>query len=233
MEDAGVDLPAGAGLETKRSREEEDAVVALVPVLEAAPDVGLGRARLEPHERVRKVIVGLVVLRREVVRLGLALAAEELRLRVALVHVMGNRPHVVEKLAEQVPALLPLHHRRAEQEIARLVDRVLQQKSAAVLEADVAQPLVGGRARAVVGVGRRREPALVDAAAVAAERIQIARVELEPFARNHERTRHPARLEPQHSATRVYRTLDLRPIQHWPVLNPRFIDPRDPRPVSP
>ena len=33
----------------------------------------------KPHERVRKVVVGLVVLRREIIGLGLAASADELR----------------------------------------------------------------------------------------------------------------------------------------------------------
>ena len=86
---------------------------------------------------------------------------------------MRDRPHVVEELAEQVPALLALHHGRPEQQVARRVDGVLEQEAAAVVEPDVAQAFVGRRARSVVGVGRRREPALVDAAAVAAERVQV------------------------------------------------------------
>ena len=93
-------------------------------------DVGLRGARLEAHERVGEVVEGLVVLRREVVGLGLALAAEQLRLLVALVHVMRNRAEVVEELAEQVPALLALHDVLAEQQVAGLVDRVLQQEPA-------------------------------------------------------------------------------------------------------
>ena len=63
---------------------------------------------LEAHERVREVVVDLVVLRRKVVGLGLAAAADPLGVLVALVHVMRNRPQVVEELAEQVPAALAL-----------------------------------------------------------------------------------------------------------------------------
>src|SRR5205814_9157241 len=100
--------------------------------------------------------------------LGLAAASEALRLLLALVHVVRNRPEVVEELAQQVPAALARHRRRTEQQIARLVDRLLQQESGAA-GAHVAQALVGRRAGSVVGVGRRREPALVDAAAMAAE----------------------------------------------------------------
>ena len=97
----------------------------------------------------------------------------------------------------------------AEQQIAGRLDRLLQQEALAVVEPDVAEALVGRRARAVVGVGRRREPALVDAAAMAAERIEIVGVQLAAAAGNHEGARHPARLEPQDAAAGVDRILTV------------------------
>jgi hypothetical protein len=135
------------------------------------------------------------------------------------VHVVRDRAHVVEELAEQVPALLALHHRRSDQEIAGRVDGILQQKPRAVFEPHVTQALVGGGAGTVVGIGRRREPALVDAAAVAAKRVEIARVQLQPLAGDHERARHPARLEPQQALSGGNGVLDLRAIDHQ---HPRF-----------
>ena len=54
VEDARRDQPAGAGLETISLGVVEDPVIALVPPFEAAMNVGLGRARLESHERVRE-----------------------------------------------------------------------------------------------------------------------------------------------------------------------------------
>ncbi len=76
-----------------------------------------------------KVVLDLVVLRREVVRLGLAFAADQLCLRIGLVHVMRNRPHVVEELAEQIPAAVAVHHRRPEQQVARDLDGLFQQEA--------------------------------------------------------------------------------------------------------
>ena len=96
------------------------------PVLEAAPDVVLRRAGLETHERVGKVVVELVVLRRKVVGLRLALPSNELRVRVALMHVMRNRTHVVEELTEDVPPSLLLHDLGAEQQVTGNVDGRLQ-----------------------------------------------------------------------------------------------------------
>ena len=114
---------------------------------------------------------------------------------VALVHVMRNRPQVVEELAEQVPALVARHHGGPEQQVAGRVDGVLQQQPSPVAQPHIAQPFVGRRAGAVVGVGRRREPPFVDAAAMPAERIEVVRVQLEAASGQHERAWDPGRLE--------------------------------------
>ena len=73
----GRDEPAGAGLQAVGLGEIEDAVVALVPVLEALADLRLGGAGFEAEEGVGEVVADVVVLRREVVALGLALLADE------------------------------------------------------------------------------------------------------------------------------------------------------------
>ncbi len=104
VEDAGADEPAGAGLEAVGLGEVEDAVVAFVPVLDALADLGLGGAGFEAEEGVGEVVADVVVLRREVVGLGLAFLADELGLLGALVHVQGDRPHVVEELRIDRPA---------------------------------------------------------------------------------------------------------------------------------
>jgi len=88
----------------------QDAVIALVPALQAATHVLARGAGVEPHERVREIIVLEVVLRRKVIGFGLALLAHARGEFVALVQVMGNRAQVVEKLTEQVPPAVLLHH---------------------------------------------------------------------------------------------------------------------------
>ncbi len=103
---AGGNQPAGAGLEAIGLGMIQDAVVALVPALEAAVDVGLGRPRLQAEEGVREVVAGPVELGREVVALGLPFAAELGGLFLVLVHVVRDRPEVVEKLAVDRPALV-------------------------------------------------------------------------------------------------------------------------------
>ena len=79
---------------------------------------------------------------------------------------------------------------------------------------DVAQPLVRRRARSVVGVGRRREPPLVDAAAMSAERIEIVGVQLEPPTGQHERARHPGWRQAKDAGAGVDRVLNRCAINH-------------------
>ena len=179
-------------------REIEDAVVALVPVLQALADLRLGRAGLEAHERVGEVVADVVVLRREVVALGLAFLADQLRLLGALVHVVRDRAHVVEELRVDRPLLVLVPDRLADERCAALGHRVLQGEAASPAD-DVAQAFVG---RAVVVGGRRGggEPALVDAAAIEAEGVEVVGMQLEPLARLQERARHPAGGEAQQAA---------------------------------
>jgi hypothetical protein len=65
---------------------------------------------------------------------------------------MRNRPHVVEELAEQVPAAVALHHGGSDQQIACGFHRILQEKAGTVFEPDVAQTFVGRRTGPVIGV---------------------------------------------------------------------------------
>ncbi len=235
MENARIDLPAGPTLQPIRSREVRDSVVPTIPVLETAPDVVLRRARLQAHERVGIVVVGRVVLRRKVVRLRLAPASDPFRMLVALVHVMRDGSHVVEELAEEIPSSLARHRVGAEQEIAGGLHRVLQEKPLTLCRPDVTESLIGRRARTVIRIGGGREPALVDAPAMRPTRVEIVGVQPEPAARQHERSRHPRRLQPQNALAGSECFLNVRSLHHAIVPpshdRPRF-GPRDPRPAG-
>jgi hypothetical protein len=78
----------------------------LVPILEAFPHLPFRRAGLETHEGVWEVIPHVIVLRREIVRLRLAFLPDEGGLRGVLVHVVRDRPHVVEELRVDGPLLV-------------------------------------------------------------------------------------------------------------------------------
>src|SRR5204862_5848436 len=90
VEDARADEPAGAGLEAICLREIEDAVIALVPILEAFADLRPRGAGFEAEKSVGKVIADVVVLRREIIRFRFAFLAYEFRLPGVLVHVMRD-----------------------------------------------------------------------------------------------------------------------------------------------
>ena len=104
----------------------------------------LRRARLQAHERVREVVADVVELRREVVRLGLAFLADELGLLGVLVHVVRDRPHVVEELRVDRPLLVLLPDVVADDLRPEFGHGVAQQELVLAGD-DVAQPFVGLR----------------------------------------------------------------------------------------
>ena len=83
----------------------EDAVVTLIPTLEAAADLRLGGSGLQAKIGMREIVVKGIVLGREVVSLWLPLLAHQFRLGIIVVHMMGNRSQVVEELAINRPAV--------------------------------------------------------------------------------------------------------------------------------
>src|SRR5271165_1243488 len=100
VQNARVDLPPRSRLEAVSLRQIQDAVVAFVPAFQASANFIFGRSRLQAHERVREVVVLLVVLRREVVRFRLALLPDQTSVFITLVHVVRDGAEVVEELAE-------------------------------------------------------------------------------------------------------------------------------------
>ena len=201
------------GLKPVRAREEGDAVVALLPLLQAVRGSGLRGAGLKAHEGVRKVVEGLVVLRRKVVGLRLALEPDGGCVLVALVHVVRDGAFVVEEFAEDVPAAFAVEDLLAEQGVSGDFDSLLQQKLAASLRDDVAEALIFGGIGAVCSLRGRGKPALVDAAAVRAEGVDVIRVELETAARNHERAGNPRWGKLENARAGFDRLLNLTAIQ--------------------
>src|SRR5881296_1673839 len=97
----------------------QNAIVALIPILQTAHDIIFGCAWLQTKERVRKIVLNDVVLRREVIRFGFAFLADFFGKLVALMHVMRDWTEVIEKFAENIPSALTGHHIGADQGIAR------------------------------------------------------------------------------------------------------------------
>ena len=118
MQDARRHQPASAGLQVVGLGVIEDAVVAFVPAIQAADDVLFGRTRFEAEKSVREVVADGVELRWKVIGLGFALLADEFGLGVVLVHVVWDRPEVVEKLGVNRPPLVLVPERFADQALA-------------------------------------------------------------------------------------------------------------------
>ncbi len=183
----------------------EDAVVALVPVLQAADHIGLGGPRLQAHEGVVEVILGGVELRGKVVALGLTLLAGQRGVLGLLVHVVGDGAHVVEELRVDGPAAVFFPNGLADDPPLAFLDGVFEEE-ALTLEDAVAQSLVRGTA-VVGGLGGAGEPTLVDAAAVRAQGIPVGRRQLDPLARMEEVPRHPIGGKLQDPFGGVHRTI--------------------------
>ena len=206
MQHARRDQPAGAPLQTVGLGEVDDPVVAAVPVLEAAADVVLRGARLQPHEGVGEVVVAVVVLRRKVVALRLAFLADELGVVERLVHVVRDRPHVVEELRVDGPLLVAIPDRLPDKLRAPLAHRVAEHESLAAEHAP-GEPLVG-HAALVGGFGGAGEPALVDPAAVEAVGVVVVGVEADPLAGVEKTPRHPGGREPEEALPGLQRPVE-------------------------
>ncbi len=206
MEHARRDQPAGAPLEPVGLRVVKDAVVTFVPVLEAAAEILLRGARLEAHEGVGEVVVTVVVLRRKVVALGLALLADELRVVERLVHVVGDRPHVVEELRVDRPLFVAVPDALADELRPSFAHGVAEQEPLTVEHAP-GETLVGNPA--LVGrLGRAREPPLVDAAAVETVGVVVVGMEADPLAGVEKAPRHPRRREPDDALAGIHRVVE-------------------------
>ena len=117
--------------------------------------------------------------------------------------MVRNWPHIVEKLGINRPLFVFLPKTVADDQPAAFRHRLLQSESLPARD-DVAQSLV--RRPVFVGGGRGgREPSLVNAAPVQAERVEVVGMEFEAFAGLKERAWHPTRRQPQEAAALVQR----------------------------
>src|SRR5262249_475672 len=168
----------------------QDAVVALLPALQAIEYVLLRGARLEAEEGVGEVVADRVQLGWKIVRLRFTLLTDLGCLLVVLVHVVRDGAEVVEELAVDRPPFVLLPDRRPDEALALGLDGVGKGEGALAALDDVTEPLVLLTVL-VGGGGGGSEPALVDAAAVGAEVIDVLRRQLQPPAGHQEGARHP------------------------------------------
>src|SRR5215831_439165 len=99
-----MDLPARAGLQAVCAGMIENAVIAFVPVFQAANHSIFCRARLESKKSVWEIVLNHVVLRRKIIRLRLTFLADLPGELLTLMHVMRDRSEIVEEFAENVPS---------------------------------------------------------------------------------------------------------------------------------
>ena len=199
VQDARRHQPARARLEPVGLGVVENSVVAFVPSLKAGAHVLAGRTRFQSEIGMRKIAVGCVLLRRKIVAFRLALTTDKFGQLVTLVQVMHDGAHVVEELAVHRPAMVLLPNRFAHETRSLGFDGIFQGEPVPVRE-HIAQPLVG-RAVVIHSRGGGSEPALVDAAAMGAVSVEIARVELEPAAGLRIDPRHPCGGKPENAFT--------------------------------
>ena len=203
MKNAGIHLPAGAGLQSVRARVIQNAVVTSVPVFQTANDIVFGCSRLESKKRVGKVVLNDVVLGRKIIGFRLSFLPDLFSKLLALMHVMRNGSEVIEKLAEDIPSPLTRHHIGTEQVVPCDFHRILQQELLAVTGMYVTQAFVVTSQRSVRRLNCRREPSFIDAATLAAEGINVVRMKFQTPAGNEKITWHPTWFQPKDSgATR-------------------------------
>ena len=198
MQHARRNQPARPRLEPVRTRKIQNPVVALVPVLKALPDLRLGRPGFKSHERIREIVPHWIVLRREIIGLRLSFLPHQSGLFLGLVHVVRNRPHVVEKLRVHRPLAILIPDRLSNQHRTALGDCLSQREPGIarhhITEALVLSPVLVRRRR------RGSKPTLVNPAPVQPKRVEIVRMQLQTLAGLQERTRHPARGQLQKTA---------------------------------
>jgi len=160
----------------------------------------------EAEEGVGEVVADVVVLRREIVGLGLAFLADELGLLGALVHVQGDGAHVIEELRIDRPLAILLPDGLADDGGAALGNGLAQGEALVAGDA-IAQAFVGDAAF-VGGLGGGGEPAFVNAAAVGAVGVGVVGVELDAQAGLEERAGHPGGREAQQAVSLLQNCFD-------------------------
>src|SRR4051812_1842212 len=198
--------PTSAAFKAIRPRQIEHTVVALAPIFEALANVGLRGAGLQAHERVGKVVVDVVQLRREVVALGFAFLANQLGVFESLVHVVRDGAHVVEEFRVDGPAFVFIKQWFADKLSAGFGDGISQQKFFAFefAEAEAFVP----NAAFIRSLGRAGEPAFVDTATMGAVRVPIIGMQTNSLAGVEERPRHPSGRESEESVAGVESTAE-------------------------
>ena len=185
MNDPGRRVPASAQLDAVGTRELGDAVVAGFIGEQALAHLLLGAVGVEAKVGGWQGTLIIVVLRREIVGLRLAQAADLGGVLKGEVQVVEQRHSVVKKLGIHWPAAEFFHHFLAHQYLSELVNRVFEEKPLVRRRSagDIAHALVRRSQGAVVRRDGAAEPAFLHTAAYGPQREVIVRVKAEPVAR--------------------------------------------------
>lgn len=122
VKNARIDQPACSRLKLVGLRQLQELVIAFVPVGNAIVDLLTGCSGFEPHEGIRKIVPHIVVLGREIVGFRLSLLTDQGRLLGILMHVMGNRSHVIEEFRIDRPLAILTPDRPADNIRAAFLD---------------------------------------------------------------------------------------------------------------
>ncbi len=177
-------------------------------------DLFLRRSGLEAEEGEGEVAAVVVDLRREVVGLGFSTGTDAGGVFVAVVNVVRQGFFVIEEFREHGPALV-LVPEFANQFVFENFYGIFEENQLILFSDDKAETFVFAGERAVVGWGGGREPAFVDAAAFAAERIIIVGVQFDAASGNAEGARHPVGGEPENALALFHGGLKCGFFIHW------------------
>ena len=128
--------------------------------------------------------------------------------------MMRQRTEVVEKLGVDRPAMVFIPDAFAEQFRSEFFHGFGQRNAFAVFGNEVADAFVLSGQRAVVGGRGTSQPALVDAAARAAQRVVIVRMQFDAPTRNAERARNPVRSQTEDASVLLKGLSDFCGICH-------------------
>ena len=191
----GRNVPARARLQPVGGGEVGDLVVTLGEVPQALAELVLRGFGTQAEEGVGIIGPVVVVLHGEKVRFGFSHQADQLRVRLPMVHVVREGALVVEELRIHGPALVGVPDPFPDDRAFQLGDGVAEGHllhPGAVLDDHEAQTLVPARLRTVVRGSGGGKPPLIDPAPLPAERVIIGGMELDPPPGNAEETRDPS-----------------------------------------
>ena len=142
MKNAWRNQPTSARLQFVSFAEVKNSVIPFVPALEALAKVFFGGTRFQAKESVGEVIAHGIKLGWEIIGFRFAFLTDLCSLIFTLVHVVGDRAHVVKKLAINWPLLVFLPDCCAYQLLTFYIHRILEQEGSFAIHHNIAVAFV-------------------------------------------------------------------------------------------